>query len=267
MSTLLVLAAVLLGHAAGGKSAERQTVGPAPERRTFAVSSGDAWRVVQQRLKDMRLPVAELDRKHQALLTRWRSVGFSESEWLPALPIPESRSADRVRFLVFVSPFVEPAHVSVGCQLELRSRHGQDSRALLFNEATANVALMEEIARALGTAGLPVFEATAPDPCAQGARPGAGGPITPPEKIPLSQFEVPFPGPDLAQGQGGVVTLEMNVRADGGVSDLRVVGPPVGVQLEAAAMGAASLLLYAPPRIDGCPTRFQMTYTVRFRSR
>jgi hypothetical protein len=63
------------------------------------------------------------------------------------------------------------------------------------------------------------------------------------------------------------VKFEFHVLEDGSVTDIRVAGPPVGEQLEAAATGAASLLLYSPVRVGGCPKQSVMTYTVRFRAR
>lgn len=76
-----------------------------------------------------------------------------------------------------------------------------------------------------------------------------------------------YPGPDVRNRQSGDLKLEFQVLEDGGVADIRVVGPPVGEQLAAAATGAASLLLYSPVRVEGCPTQSVMTYTVRFRLR
>jgi TonB family protein len=86
-----------------------------------------------------------------------------------------------------------------------------------------------------------------------------------PKKLPLSVFETPYPGPDFGAHKAGAVTLKLHVLGTGAVESVQVAGPRVGVQLEAAAVGAASLLLYSPLKLDGCPVPLEMLYTVNFK--
>ena len=88
-----------------------------------------------------------------------------------------------------------------------------------------------------------------------------------PKKIPLSVLEIPYPAPDRDASNAGAVTLQMSILKAGAVDSIRPLGPPVGEQLLAAAAGAASLLLYSPAKIGGCPVPFMMTYTVNFKMR
>jgi len=232
---------------------------PGPERRVFEVRSRDAWPLVQARLKDLGLAVDKVDGKNQAVLTKWRrALGGG---WLPEPQLPKGYVAERIRFVVFVSPFVERAHISVGSQAEATKMQTPRASALVYNVTSATPALMAEIDKAIAAAALPKFVPADPAPCS----PSPQATITNPEKIPLSVFEVPYPGGDQKAGTGGTVVVEMTIPTDGAVSNLRVSGPPVGEQLEAAATGAASLLLYSPVRMGGCPVPFLMTYTVRFR--
>jgi TonB family protein len=90
---------------------------------------------------------------------------------------------------------------------------------------------------------------------------------TPPRKLPISEFEVLYPAAALEQRTEGAVQVLFNVEEDGGVTDVRFQGPPLGRQLEASAVGAASLLIYSPAKVDGCPVPALLTYTVHYRER
>jgi TonB family protein len=228
----------------------------------FDVGSRDAWALVQGRLRALGLEVDEVDRKNQVVRTKWRH--FLRGGWLPEPQVPVRYLADRIRFLVFVSPFAEPARVYVGSQMELKNKEVRGARGFSYNVPSANRALMEEIDAAFAAASLPKYAPSDADPCRQAKGTGPGQ-ITRPEKIPLSEFEVLFPRPAVKGGVDGRVVLELRFREDGGVSDSRVVSPPVGEQLEAAAQGAASLLLFSPYKVDDCPAEFVVNQEVRFR--
>jgi TonB family protein len=255
------VAALLLSCA----PAATEPTGVRSARGVFEVGSRDAWTLVRRQLADLGLRVASVDHENQALLTKWRRVP-GEGDWLPTPLLPEAYRAERVRFLVFVSPFVEPAHVYVGSLMEATTARGPRVPALVYNDPEVNQALLAQVASVLTAPGTPRFVPDDTGACPRG-RLEAGEKPAPPRTIPISEFEVVYPGPDARMGAGGVVRLELQIREDGGVGEVNLVGPPVGGQLAAAATGAVSLLLYSPPRIDGCPISFVATYTVRFRAR
>jgi TonB family protein len=100
---------------------------------------------------------------------------------------------------------------------------------------------------------------------ADDCRPSQAPKMTPPKKIRLSEFEFHYPAPALKDKTGGPVEVEFTILEDGGVTDLRIVGHPRGRQLEAAAMGVVSLLLYTPTKLDECRVPTIVTYTVNYR--
>jgi hypothetical protein len=63
------------------------------------------------------------------------------------------------------------------------------------------------------------------------------------------------------------VQVEFTILEDGGVTGVRSLGLPLGHQLERSAMGAASLLLYSPTKLNECRVPTVMTYTVHYRQR
>jgi TonB family protein len=242
---------------------------PGPIRRRIEARSRDAWTVVLARLEQLGLAVDEHDRKNQALRTKWLPV--SKAGWLPALELPPPYVGERIRFIVFVSPFVEPARISVGSEMLVSSVHERRRKATVFNDDDANRALMSELEQALAAAALPRLAA---DPNATCASPRDGNKrvphtrdVTPPRKIALSAIDPPYPGPAIAAKRAGSVVVELQVAVDGSVRQMKLVGPRLGDQLEAAAMGAASLLLHEPPRVDGCPVPWILKFTVNFNLR
>jgi hypothetical protein len=230
---------------------------PGTERRVFEVRSKDAWPVVEARLKELGLAMDKVDRKNQALLTKWRH--FSGGDWIPDPQMPAPFIADQIRFVVFVSPFVEPAHISVGSQMDVTQGN---TRGTLFNVASANQAVMAELDKALAAASLPHFVRDDSARC----RPNGTATITEGKKIPLSVFEVFHPGGEKEAGKAGNVVFDVTVGPDGGVAELSPKQAPAGgEQLAAAALGAVSLLLYSPTLIGGCGVdREVVTYTVQF---
>jgi hypothetical protein len=77
----------------------------------FAMRSKDARDRVQSRLNELGLSAAKTDRENQLLLTRWARLRDQRFAWLPKPDPGRQYEAERVRFEVFVSPFVEPARV------------------------------------------------------------------------------------------------------------------------------------------------------------
>jgi hypothetical protein len=246
-----------------------------PERRILDTCSRDTWTVVQKRLKELGLEVDKIDNDSQVILTKWQHVPGRTAGWLPPLQLPEPYIADRLRFEVFVSPFIEPARLYVGSQVEAvgpRSPAGRP-RATVYNKKAANQALIADLLHSLAGANLPRFAQNAADPCSEQVRARGPGIRTDPKKIPLSVFPVEYPGPE---DKGGRVIVEYVVLEDGGVASVRIMNPPAdsvlgfsraGEQSQAAAMGAASLSLWAPARVDGCPIRIIVTEVVNLRPR
>jgi len=278
----LVMAAVvtgsfLVGSAQDAPSSDPEGRGVGSESRLFAMRSDDAWEVVQRRLKELGLGSERVDRTNQVVLTKWRALDSTELAWLPRPALSDAYVAKRVRFEVFVSPFAEPARVYVGSVVE--GRHAMTSApATAYNVRNVNQAVMGEIAKALGQDGRPipsggeerrrlalslVKEET--NPCLRRDWPPAGGKATPPRKLAISEFEVLYPAAALEHRTEGAVQVLFTIQEDGGVTDVRVQGAPLGRQLEASAVGAASLLIYSPAKVDGCPISVLVSYTVRYR--
>jgi hypothetical protein len=162
---LVATAALASARADPTTASEREPFGP--ERGMFEIRPRDAWTIVQERLKGLGLKVDKIDPDNQALLTRWRRVSRKDADWLPALHPPEPYVADRIRFEVFVSPFIEPARVYVGSQIDaVRSGLSEGAPgATVYNKVTANRALMAEIARAFASAAVPRFVPSGAERC------------------------------------------------------------------------------------------------------
>jgi len=260
----------------GARTASPGPGGPASEGRLFDIPSHQAWELVRRRLKDLAFPPDKIDRASQFALTKWRAVCAKGVEWLPAPAVPEHYVAKRVRFVVFVSPFVEPARVYIGSLIEATKMPSVTATA--YNVPNVNRALMSEIANVLGQEGLPIppdreerrqlalsVLKDEADDCLRHGSPPKGTKITPPRKIPLSEFEFLYPAPALEDRKEGVVQVEFTILEDGGVTEIRLLGPKLGRQLEASAMGVASLLFYSPAKLDECRVPSIMKYTVRYR--
>lgn len=279
MFTSLATGQLFLSPTEGARDPNAGSGGPASERRLFDVRSHQAWEIVQKRLRELGLATDKIDRGSQLALTKWRDIGATGLEWLPAPALPEQYAARRVRFQVFVSPFAEPAHVYVGSLAEVRHVPSGAS-ATAYNVANVNTALMAEIAKAIGQDGRPIpvdreqrrqLALSAlkddADDCLRHGPPPRGAKLTPPRKIRLSEFEFIYPAPALAAGKEGAVQVEFTILEDGGVTDIRLLGPRLGDQFAASAMGAASLLLYSPAKLNECRVTTTMTYRVRYRTR
>ena len=254
--------------------------GPALEKRLFKARSLAAWQVVQKRLIELGLATDKVDRANQLTLTKWRDVGAKGVEWLPALNLPVGYVAEQVRFEVFVSPFAEPARVYVGSLLEARRAGSSPGTATSYNVPSLNMALMAEIAGALGDDGVPIpadreqrrqlalalLEDEA-DECLRQESPPKNARLTPPKRISASVFEPLYPAEAVQERKEGNVQVEFTILEDGGVTGVHSLGPPLGHQLERSAMGAASLLIYVPTKLDECRVPTVMTYTVHYRQR
>lgn len=254
--------------------------GPSLERRLFRVRSPAAWQVVQKRLSELGLATDKVDRENQFTLTKWRDVGAKGMEWLPALQLPEGYVAEQVRFEVFVSPFAEPARVYVGSLMQARKVGSAPGSATVYNVSALNMALMAEIARALGDEGVPIPEdreqrrrlalaslEDEADECLRQGSPPKNARLTPPKRISASVFEPLYPADAVRERKEGSVQVEFTILEDGGVTGVRSLGLPLGHQLERSAMGAASLLLYSPTKLNECRVPTVMTYTVHYRQR
>src|SRR5512143_3956747 len=121
---------------------------PHNEGRLFDLTSRQAWDRVQDRLKPLGLGTDKKDGKNQLLLTDWGDFGSSRLRWLPRPKMGQEFAPERVRFEVFVSPFVEPARVYVGSVTRVRQAAGRGAHAILYNDRTLNSALLAELAAA-----------------------------------------------------------------------------------------------------------------------
>jgi TonB family protein len=260
----------------------RERIVPASEGRLFDMRSAAVWPLVLQGLKELGFSTEKVDRKNQALLTRWRPLDDKRLEWLPAPTLPVGYTADRIRFQVFVSPFAEPARVYVGSIVEGRAQLGSPVTA--YNVPNCNQALMAQIVKTMGAGGVPVptdqvrrrelalsLLNEGADECLRNGPPKFGpitagdARLTEPRKIPLSEHKFLYPAGALKEGKEGEVRVELLLMEDGATTGLRLLDAPPGYGFEASAMGVASLLLYSPTRISGCPVPTKMTYTIRFR--
>lgn len=291
---LPVVVAVQLAGAAGD-TRPSENVPPAADRpatatptaavpggRMFPLDSGQAWPLVQQQLKILGLSFDEVDRTNQAVLTKWQPVKSKELAWLPPAGLPEPYLAERVRFVVFVSPFAEPARVYVGTQVEARKVSVPPSGpATVYGVRPFEQALLAQLASALGHGGFPVpadqrerrrlAREILGDRSGDCLRPDWSLPrdaqVEKASEIPLSEFKLLYPPAAKLDKVEGVVRAEFTILEDGGVTDIHLVGPPLGRQLEAAALGALSLLLYRPARFGACGIPTHVTYETHFNLR
>ncbi len=244
----------------------------------FAIGSRQAWELTQRQLKELGFSFDKVDRKHQVVLTEWRATTAKGLEWLPAPRLPEQYRPDHVRFQVFVSPFAEPARVYVGSILGARKVGLPPGPGIAYNVKNLNQALMVEISKALGQDGLPIpadreerrrlalsLLENGAKGCLEQTSPPQGAKIKPPRKVPLSEFEVIYPPAAKDERVEGRVQVELTIREDGSVASPRLTSRALGHQLEASALGAASLLLYTPTKLGDCPVPTIMTYTLRYR--
>jgi TonB family protein len=285
MLALILIAWVSAGHSLQGVTEKAQTpppklVAPAPERRLFNLRSRQAWDVVQKRLNELGFSPEKTDRPNQVVLTKWREVGAKGLEWLPTPAVTETYVARRIRFEVFVSPFAEPAHVYIGSVIEGVQVGLQTSApAIGYNDSNLNRALMREIAKALGEDGLPIpadfgerrqlarsiLKEEADDCLRQGPPSAEGAKVTPPRKIPLSEFKFFYPAAAMKEKTEGTVRVEFVILEDGGVTDLRVLDAVLGNQLDILAMGVVSLLFYSPTKLNECNVPAFLTYSVHYK--
>jgi TonB family protein len=285
MATLLAITSVAMVSQLFSWTQEPRPPGPgrlriASEGRFFAVGSNEAWALVQERLGSLGFSFDKIDRTNHVILTKWRGADAKGLEWLPAASLPEPYVAERFRFEVFVSPFAQPARVYVGSLVEARKAGPGSASATAYNVRNLNQALMGEIAKAVGQDGFPIptpqderrrlalsLLREGADACSKQESPPPGAKITPPQKIRDSEFPVLYPPAALSEGVEGSVQVEFTVLEDGSVRDPRLVGSPLGHQLEASALGAASLLLYRPTKLGECSVPTVVTYTVHYRLR
>jgi TonB family protein len=265
------------------QDASAQPTQPAPawphnEGGLFSTSSREAWTLVLGRLKELGLSAAKTDSENQLLLTKWASFGNGRLQWLPKPKLPPRYIAQRVQFEVFVSPFVEPARVYVGSVTELRLMPGTTSGSLQYNNRGLNHPLLSELAKALGQDGLAIpadredrdrlsasLLTTPPSDCHERARSCTDARLSQsPRTLPLSEFDVRYPLAAVADRVQGPIVIELEVSEDGAVLSGRLTSAPRSHQLDGAAAGATSLLVFSPPRLCGCPSPHTSTYTINY---
>ena len=280
MRLWVLLAGVTAGLFSSAELVTQPTSRPSAafsERRLFSVESRLAWGIVLNRLNELGLSADKIDRAHQAVLTNWREVENGPT-WLPKDIAPNSGAAVRVRFLIFVSPFAEPAHLSVSSIAETPDNQTRGSRVVVYNPSHVNKALMREITTLIGEKGLTIpadkgerqklllsLLKDAADDCTRLSTPPKGGKVTPPRKIAISEFEVLYPATAIASRREGTIRVEFTILEDGALTAINVFSGAQTDQLAASAVGAASLLLHEPARLNGCRVPAIVTYDVRYR--
>lgn len=248
--------------------------------RVFDISSEDAWRRVQDRLKELGLEADKTDGKNRLLLTKPVYFGDRRFEWLPRPKLSQEFASVRTRFEVFVSPFVEPARLYVGSVTEVHQTTGKVSQAILYNDPTVNTALLRQLARGLRQEGFPIPASREerqkvvapllkgrPDECAQRIESChvSSSRLDKPERLALSEFEVVFPEQAAREKVEAPVVVQLDVSEDGAVVGGQVLGSRRGHQLEVSAAGATSLLVFSPLRLCGCPAPHMTVYTIDYR--
>jgi hypothetical protein len=260
----------------GVPSPERGPTGPGSDGRFFKLRSSEAWVRVQQKLSDLGLARQKIDQVNHVVLTGWRDVQAKGVHWLPALVLPQSYVATRLRFEVFVSPFAEPARLYVGSIVEVR-RPGLKGVGAVYNNPIVNRALMSQLAGPLGEDGVPIpkdprqrrqlaLSLLGDDAAECLRREGEWNfrGATQPEIIPISRFEML--APDAAPTTREVsVEVAFEVQEDGGVNDVHALAAPSEQQFGSSAMGPLSLLLYSPAMAEGCPVTTRTTLTVNYK--
>ena len=257
-----------------------QAAWPHNEGRLFDMSSGDAWRRVQERLKELGLEAEETDGKNRLLVTRPVYFGDPRFEWLPRPRLSRQYASVRTRFEVFVSPFVEPARLYVGSVTELRQLTAKVTPAVLYNDPTVNTALLRQLAKAFAQDGFPIPASREerqklaasmlkgqPDECSRRMQSChvSSSELDKPEKLALSEFEVVFPEQAARERVEAAVVVQLDVSEDGAVFGGQVLGSQRGHQLEVSAAGATSLLVFSPLRRCGCPAPNMTVYTIDYR--
>jgi len=285
LAATIVLAVSTIAAAPSGQEpsappAQSPSGWPHNEGRLFATPSKEAWGLVQARLKELGLAAVKTDGANQLLLTKSASFGDGRFKWLPRPFTSTQYAPERVQFEVFVSPFVEPARVYVGSVTELRVTKAKSARSLLYNSRALNQALLGELAKAIGQPGFEIppsrkerDELAASilkgrvddcpqriDSCREPSRE-----LQEPRKLPLSEFDVHYPQAAVDNRVQAPVVLELDVIEDGAVVDGRLRSAARGHQLDAAAAGATSLLVYSPLRLCGCPAEHVSVYTINYR--
>jgi hypothetical protein len=271
---------LLTGQAPRPQASPPRPAWPHNEGRLFGVASREAWDRVQDRLRDLGLGAEQKDGKNQLLLTKWGEFRDDHLRWLPRPKIQQEYAPERVRFEVFVSPFVEPARLYVGSVTQVREVKGRGLQAVLYNDPTVNTALLAELAKALGQEGFGIPSSREerqklvtsllkgqPDECAQqvDACKVSSGKVEKPQMLPLSQFQVIFPESAAREKVEAPVVVQLDVSEDGAVLGGQVLGTPRGHQLDTSAAGATSLLVFSPLRLCGCPAPHMTVYTIDYR--
>jgi hypothetical protein len=272
---------LLTGQGPHAQVSASRSAWPHTRGRLFDVPSQKAWDRVRDRLTELGLGTDKKDGKNQLLLTQWGDFGDSRLEWLPRPQAWRDYAPERVRFEVFVSPFVEPARLYVGSVTQVR-QVGRGAQAILYNDPTVNAALLSELAKTLGQQGFEIPPAREervklaasvlkgrPDDCAVQAEACkvTSAKVEKPQMLPLSQFDVVFPEAAARERVEAPVVVQLDVSEDGAVVGGQVLGTPRGHQLDASAAGATSLLVFSPLRLCGCPAPHMTVYTINYQLR
>ncbi len=273
---------LLTSQAPRAQASASRSAWPHNEGRLFDVPSREAWDRVQDRLKDLGLRADKKDGKNQLLLTKWGDFRDDRLRWLPRPKRLPEYAPERVRFEVFVSPFVEPARLYVGSVSQVRQVTGRGLQAILYNDPTVNAALVAELAKALGHEGFGIPSSREerqklvasvrkgrPDECALqvDACKVSSAEVEKPQMLPLSQFQIIFPDSAARERVEAPVVVQLDVSEDGAVLGGKLIGSPRGHQLEASAAGATSLLVFSPLRLCGCPAPHMTVYTINYQLR
>ena len=240
--------------------------------RMYARPSKETWQAVLDTLAELKLKAEKIDQEMQVVVTR--PVSYAGRTMKP--PEVPGYLPEKFRLHLFVSPFAEPARVHLGSISEMRKHQG--GTATLYNGGVAEEWFLAALERRLGQGGRPIpaapearaqlaRELTGQEPCPQQPS-GDRSEIAPPKKIAASQVEVQYPARAKNERSSGPVVLSLNVGEDGAVYGVEVLKlPDPTLQFREAAVGAVSLVRYAPARVKGCPVTMVMSYTVNYKLR
>jgi hypothetical protein len=245
-------------------------------------------------LKQHRIKIKKQDKESQVVITK--EVRFNKVEGIPLPKMTSGYEAHSFQLHLFVSPFVEPAHVHIGSIVEFRPQ--KKNRAIrgpriTYNSGFAESWFFKELQSRLDEVGKPIPENPEEERNLSAELLGeqhvdlclgrslslnsSSEPIEPPKK--LADVAPRYPGIALHGWKEARVVLNAIIRRDGSVGRMTLHYVTVidkGGQANAlpakthesrfqyTAESAVSLWRYRPVHVEGCPVPIEMRVTVSF---
>lgn len=266
---------------------------PYSHARCYSQSSQKVWGEMLAVLKQHRIKTNKRDKKSQVAITK--DVRFNKVKGIPLPNMTGGYEAHTFQLHLFVSPYVEPAHVHIGSVVEFRpqvkDRAIRASR-ITYNSGAAESWFFNELQSRLNEVGKPIPEDPEEernlsarllgeqyvDPCLERSLSlDHSDTLEPPKKV--SDVAPRYPGIALHGWKEAQVALETIIRRDGSVGrmllrDVTVIdkgGQASVLPAEAheskfryTAESAVSLWRYRPVHVEGCPVPIEMRVTVSF---